>query len=239
MTLTETDRPAGTVATEAEKVCAVVPAHDEAGRVEATVRALRRIGHVAEVVVVDDGSTDGTAGAAERAGARVLRLGRNRGKGAALAHGVAATRASILLLADADLGSSAANLEAVLLPVLNGETDLAIAAPPRAGGPSGFGLVEALARWGIRRLAGRRMERPLSGQRAVRREVIDALPGFAPGFGVETAFTIGALRAGYRVIEVPCEIAHARTGRDPAGFAHRARQGLDVIRALTRGVTRR
>jgi glycosyltransferase involved in cell wall biosynthesis len=216
-----------------------VPAHDEAERVAATVGALRRIGHVAEVVVVDDGSTDGTAAAAEKAGARVLRLGRNRGKGAALAHGVAATRASILLLADADLGASAANLEPVLVPVVNGDADLAIAAPPQSGRRSGFGLVEGLARWGIRKLAGRRMARPLSGQRAVRREVIDALSGFAPGFGVETAFTIGALRAGYRVIEVPCEITHARTGRDPAGFAHRARQGLDVIRALARGVRRR
>src|SRR5262245_24313351 len=98
------------------------------------------------------------------------------------------------------------------------------------GHRSGFGLVEGLAGWGIRRSTGRRMDRPLSGQRAIRREA--GSMGFARGFGVETAFTIDALRAGYRVVEVPCEITHARTGRDPAGFAHRARQGVDVVRAL-------
>jgi glycosyltransferase involved in cell wall biosynthesis len=215
------------------------PAACEAERIAATITALRMIVDVSEVVVVDDGSRDTTAIEAERAGARVIRLGRNAGKGAALARGVAATNAGILLFVDADLRSSAANLRVVLRPVVAGEADLAIAAPPRAGGPSGFGFVEAFARWGIQALTGKTMERPLSGQRAVRRAVVDAARGFAHGFGVETAFTIDALRAGYRVIEVPCEITHAWTGRDPAGFLHRGKQGLDVARALASRAVRR
>jgi glycosyltransferase involved in cell wall biosynthesis len=212
------------------EIAAIVPAHDEAARVAATVAALRSIPGVAEVVVVDDGSTDGTDREAERAGARVLRFDRNRGKGAALDAGVAATEAPILLLSDADLERSAANLRSLLEPLIDGIADVAIAAPPRTRRRSGFGLVEGLAGWGIRRLTGRRFERPLSGQRAIRREA--ASIGFAAGFAAETAFTIDALRAGYRVVEVPCQITHARTGRDPAGFAHRARQGIDVARAL-------
>ena len=207
----------------------MVPAHNEAARVAATVAALRTIPDIDEVVVVDDGSTDATANQAERAGARVVRMSRNEGKGRALERGIAATEAPVVLLADADLGDSAANLHVILAPVLDGRADVAIAAPPGGDGPSGFGLVEGVARWGISRLAGRRMERPLSGQRALRRIVAGA---FASGFGAETAFTIDALRAGYRVVEVPCEISHARTRRDPAGFAHRARQGVDVTRAL-------
>ena len=239
MTITQTARPGVGADIEPGRVCAVVPAHDEEDRIAQTILALRAIDDVSEIVVVDDGSRDGTAREAERAGARVIRLGRNAGKGAALARGVAATNAGILLFADADLRSSANNLRAIVTPVLAGEADLAIAAPPRADGPSGFGLVEGFARWGIARLGGRRMDRPLSGQRALRREVIDALRGFARGFGVETAFTIDVLRAGYRVIEVPCEITHARTGRDPAGFLHRGKQGFDIARALGSRAVRR
>ena len=214
-------------------VVAVVPALNEARRVAATVHALRAIEGVGEVIVVDDGSTDDTAMLAKRAGARVLRLGRSRGKGNALSHGIAnAGPAEVYLLVDADLGDSARALRALLEPVMAGEIDVAIAAPPRGDGPSGFGLVEDFARWGVRKLAGSVMDRPLSGQRAIRREVVEAVGGFAHGFGVDAAFTVDALRAGYRVIEVPCEFTHAKTGRDPAGFVHRARQGLDVARAL-------
>jgi len=213
------------------RVAAIVPAYDDATRVAATVAALRPL--VDEVIVVDDGSTDGTATEAERAGARVMRLPANRGKAAALETGIDATDAPILLFADADLATSAANLHVLIDSVTNGDVDVAIAAPPR-GGPSGFGLVESLARAGIARATGRRLERPLSGQRAVRRKVLSDTRPFAARFGVETAFTVDALRAGYRVVEVPCEITHARTGRDPAGFLHRARQGWDVVRALAR-----
>ena len=213
-------------------VAAIVPAHDEEARVAATVDALRPI--VSEVIVVDDGSTDSTAAEAERAGARVVRLETNRGKAAALEAGIDATNAPVLLFADGDLATSASNLRALLEPVLTGGADVAIAAPPRTAGPSGFGLVENLARAGIARAAGPRFDRPLSGQRAFKREVLAVTRPFAPRFGVETAFTIDALRAGYRVVEVPCAISHARTGRTAAGFVHRARQGLDVLRALVR-----
>jgi len=221
------------------RVTAVVPARNESGRVGATVAALLGIEGVSDVVVVDDGSTDGSAAEAEAAGARVIRLPRSRGKGAALDEGVAATDAEVIMLVDADLAGSARALAAVLGPVLDGEADLAIAAPPRAGGPSGFGLVESFARWGIERLAARRLDRPLSGQRAVRREVLGSIGRFAPGFGVDTGFTLDALRAGYRVIEVPCSFTHAATGRDAAGFLHRARQGADVARALAVRTVRR
>ena len=234
MTPTE---PSGPGATGDRTVVAVVPAHNEATRVAATVRALRSIPEVREVVVIDDGSTDATGAEAERAGARVVRIPRNIGKGPALRRGFQATDAEVVLLADADLEGSATNLRALIAPVLDGRADVAVAAPPPAAqGPSGFGLVERLARWGIARRTGLTMRRPLSGQRALLREVVTAVGGFAAGFGAETGLTVDAVRAGYRVVEVPCEISHARTGRDVAGFVHRARQGIDVLRAL---VTRR
>jgi hypothetical protein len=72
---------------------------------------------------------------------------------------------------------------------------------------------------------------PLSGQRAIRRNVLDSVRPLAPGFGVEVAMTIDAVRAGFRVLEVPVAMEHAVTGRDVAGFLHRGRQGLDLLRA--------
>ncbi|HEX9696438.1 MAG TPA: glycosyltransferase [Actinomycetota bacterium] len=218
------------------RVVAIVPAYQEAGRVAPAVAALKAF--CDEIIVVDDGSTDATAHEAEIAGARVVRLDRNRGKGAALAAGIRAaqTRGDILLLVDADLAASASALRRLIAPVAAGEADLAIAAPAPSG-RSGFGLVERFARRGIAALSGAAMTRPLSGQRALRADLAERLT-LERGFGVETGMTIDAVRAGARVVEVPCEFSHARTGRDLAGFSHRAKQGLGVAGALARRVRR-
>ena len=211
-------------------VAAIVPARDEAARIADTVRALRGISDITEIIVVDDASGDGTADRAKDAGAAVVRLPRRKGKGGALRAGLAKTQAPVVLFIDGDLGRTAGIARRLLEPVLAGEADLTIAAPPPAGS-SGFGLVEGLSRRGIRALTGHSMARPLSGQRALRRDIL-ARARIAPRFAVETAMTIDALRAGFRVVEIPLEFEHARTGRDAAGFAHRARQGADVMLAL-------
>lgn len=214
-------------------IVAIVPAYNEAGRVAPVVAALRDF--CDEVIVVDDGSADATADEAHAAGARVIRSVRNRGKGAALTAGIAAAQAShadVLLFADADLASSATALQALLAPVAGGIADMAIAAPPPSG-PSGFGLVEGLARRGIRMLAHIDTLRPLSGQRAIRADLARHLT-LDQRFGVETGMTIDAVRLGARVLEVPVGFTHARTGRDLAGFTHRAKQGMGVAGALLR-----
>ena len=211
-------------------IAALVPARNEADRIQATVASLLSVDGLDEIIVIDDGSIDATAALAAGAGARVIRSTSNRGKGVALRAGLEATMADVVVLIDADLGSTAAVAGRLLAPITAGEADMTIARPPD-GAPSGFGLVERLSRWGIQRLCGATMQRPLSGQRAVRRDILDRF-GFAPRFGVETALTIDAVRAGFRVIEVPYPIEHAKTGRDMAGFAHRARQGIDVAAVL-------
>lgn len=212
------------------KIVALVPARNEVDRVGQAVRALREL--TDEVVVVDDGSTDGTASAALAAGATVLRLGRSIGKGGALEGALRRLPpADVWLFADADLGASARELRVVLDPVLSGRADLAIATfPPARGG--GFGLVKRGAARAIGALTGFRAAEPLSGQRAIRADVLAACRPLARGFGVETAMTIDALRAGFRVLEVPAALTHRPTGRSLRGFAHRARQGLDIALAV-------
>ncbi len=214
------------------KVVALVPAKDRADSIAATVTATRALRHVDSVLVVDDASEDSTADAARGAGAAVLRLGRNRGKGGALRAGVEASpSADVFLLVDADLGGTAASLQPLLDAVVADEADLAIGVLPPAAGRGGFGLIKKFARWGIGRGSGFFHREPLSGQRAIRANLLRATE-LAGRFGVEVAMTIDAVRAGARIVELPVEVEHRHTGRSLAGFRHRAGQGRDIARAL-------
>ena len=206
-------------------------ARDEAARLGATLDALAAAFPGATVLVADDGSRDATAAVARAAGALVVTASR-RGKGeaASLAARALPDAAPVVVLCDADLGSSAAELTALVRAVESGEGDLAIAAfRRRAGG--GVGIVLRASGRAIERGTGTRPRAPLSGQRALRREVLDSVLPFAPGFGMETGMTIDALRAGHRLVEVELDLEHRTTGRTPAGFRHRARQLRDVLRA--------
>ena len=216
------------------RILALVAARNEEDRIGSTIDAIRTIEGVDEIVVVDGASTDGTVAEARRAGARVLVAPSSiSGKGGALEGALERIEpAEIYLLLDADLGPSAKEGGVLLREVRSGTADLAIGVLPHQAGHGGFRLVKRTARTLIRRFAGFVAMEPLSGQRAVRMEVLDAVRPLAPGFGVEVAMTIDAVRAGFRVLEVPVAMGHAVTGRDLAGFLHRGRQGVDLLRAI-------
>jgi hypothetical protein len=214
------------------RIVAVVAAYERADRIGETVGALLGLDGVDRVVVVDDGSSDATAERAAAAGAFVERLPANAGKGAAVTAGVErAPDADVYLLVDADVGATAAAARALLSLVLAGDADMTVGVLPSAGGKGGFGLVKRLAAGGIARATGFRPRAPLSGQRAVRGELLRTMV-LADRFGLETALTIDALRAGARVVEVDVPMDHRHTGRRFAGFRHRAGQGVDILRAL-------
>ena len=232
-------------------VAVVVPALDEAERVAATVRAAWTVPHVRSVVVVDDGSRDDTGARAAAVGADVVRHVRTRGKAAALETGAARVAVldaaagagptagpdgeppAALLFVDADLGDSAAATAPLTVPVLQGEADMTIAVlPPQERPGGGRGLVVRLARAGIRDATGWEATQPLSGMRCITREAFESVRPLARGWGVETALTIDLLTAGYRVLEVPCDLHHRVTGSDWRGQLHRAAQYRDVLAAL-------
>lgn len=218
----------------------VIPAYNEADRIAETVRAATSVPGVSEVIVVDDGSVDNTAEQAAAAGATVLRLAVNRGKGAALARGLALARGEVIVLLDADVGETASEIARLLGPVLAGEADMAIARFPAPPTRRGLGLVRGVARWGLRLLTGQDFASPLSGQRAVRRAWLDGLP-LAEGFGVEVGLTVDLWRRGCRIVEVPVAMRHRETGMDLAGLRHRGRELLHILRALSQraGAVRR
>lgn len=218
-------------------VIVLMPAHNEAERISASVTAARSVCGVDRVIVIDDGSSDTTPALAVAAGAEVIVMPTNVGKGGALQAGLDAVRedADVLVLLDADLGSTAAEAELLIAPVRAGSADMTVAVLPRPAGSGGFGLVKGLAKRGIAALGnGFDSLAPLSGQRALDRAAWQAAEPFASGYGAEVALTVRVLRAGLRVAEVPVSMTHAATGKDIAGFAHRGRQFVHVLGALVR-----
>ena len=109
------------------KVAVVIPAYNEEKTVAQVVEAVRQSTVVAEVIVVDDGSTDQTARVAKEAGARVISLERNVGKGGAMKAGAEATDAEIVVYLDADLmGLTKDHVTSLAEPVINCEADIAL-----------------------------------------------------------------------------------------------------------------
>jgi len=234
-------KPDTAAALESGRLAVVIPAKDEAARIATTIRTAFTIEGVSLVVVVDDGSSDATAERALAAGAQVATHERNRGKAAAMETGAArvamldngADQPRALLFIDADLGQSAVAAGMLAEPVLAGEADMTIALiPPQATAGGGSGRVVRLARRGIKRATGWTATQPLSGTRCLSRPAFDAAVPLATGWGVETGLTIDLITAGYRVIEVPCELHHRVTGTDFGAQLHRARQYRDVWLAL-------
>jgi glycosyltransferase involved in cell wall biosynthesis len=210
----------------------VVAARNEADRITDTLRALDAAFPGGRVIVADSGSTDATAGLAEAGGAEVVRTSDGRGKGGAMTSAVepllGQAGTATIVLCDGDLGASARHLPPLAEAVEAAECDLAVAAFARKEG-GGFGVAVGFSRWAIRNLTGLQLRAPISGQRALRADLLPALVPFAPGFGVETAMTIDAARAGARVKEIELDLEHRATGRNLAGFVHRARQLADFV----------
>jgi glycosyltransferase involved in cell wall biosynthesis len=219
-------------------VAVVIPARNESDRIAATVRGAAGLPGVAIVLVVDDGSTDGTAAVAERAGASVLRHARSRGKAAAMETGAEAVRLleagrqHHLLFLDGDLAETAADAAALIEPVASGRADMTIAVFSNRVKQGGHGFVVGLSGAGIARATGWRPAQPLNGQRCLTRAAFEAARPLAPGFGAETGLTIDLLRKGMRVTEVEVPLGHRATGSDLRSQLHRARQFVDVARAL-------
>jgi glycosyltransferase involved in cell wall biosynthesis len=218
------------------ELAAIVAARNEADRIADTVRALREAFPGVRVWVADDASEDGTAEVAMAAGAEVVSRGRLHGKGANVSAAAEAALSvadppTLVLLCDGDLGASAARLAPLVEAVRRGECDLAVASFSRRVG-GGFGLALGFARWAIQRLCGQETEAPISGQRAMRVEVLRAVLPFAAGYGMEIGMTVDAVRAGYRLGEYEVDLEHRATGKSIRGFAHRALQLRDFLRAF-------
>ncbi|WP_417311584.1 glycosyltransferase family 2 protein [Ectopseudomonas khazarica] len=203
----------------------ILPAKNESAAISATVSGIRQHYPNAEVIVVNDGSTDGTATVAEAAGARVVHHPYSKGNGAAIKTGARAASGEIIVFMDADGQHDPADI-ARLLEVLEQGHDMVVGARQKGSQASfGRGLANGfynkLASW----MTGHRIEDLTSGFRAVRadkfREFLYLLPN---GFSYPTTSTMAFFRAGYSVAYVPIHAAqrigksHIRLLRDGTRF---------------------
>jgi glycosyltransferase involved in cell wall biosynthesis len=220
------------------EIAVVVSAYNEADRLGETLAAIGDAFPGARVLVADDHSDDATPEIAVAAGAELARAPRHVGKGGANTLAVrrllergGPEQMPTLVLCDGDLGGSARELPRLVEALERDEGDLAVASFARRVG-GGFGLAVGFSRCAIRRRTGGAVVpvAPISGQRALRPELVMHLLPFAPGFGMETAMTIDAHRSGFRLVEVELPLEHRATGRTPAGFLHRFRQLLSFAR---------
>jgi glycosyltransferase involved in cell wall biosynthesis len=207
------------------RVSVILPAKNEADGLRRTLPNLRALLPEAEVIVVDDGSTDATAIVAAEHGARVLASPYSMGNGAAIKRGARAAGGDVLVFMDADGQHDAADIPRLLEKIAGG-FDMAVGAR-HAGGQASVGrgaanaLYNRIASW----MTGHRIEDLTSGFRAVRadrfREFLHLLPN---GFSYPTTSTMAFFRSAYPVAYVPIEVAkrigrsHIRPLRDGARF---------------------
>ena len=219
-------------------VSVIIPAFNEQQNIKATIETIFNLKEVEEVIVVDDGSTDKTYQQAIKTEAKVFQLASNQGKGAALNQGVSKTNNDVFLLLDADLRESAIESKKLLMPVLEGKVDMTVAKFPPPKQKGGFGLVKTLATWSLKKITGQDFSAPLSGQRALTKDVIKEVSPFSSGFGVEVGLTVSAWQAGFKIEEIPVQMKHRFTNRDWKGFWHRGQQFKDIVVVLASTIRR-
>lgn len=211
-------------------VTAVLPAYNESGAIAEVVSgvrdALKGCAKTVEVLVVDDGSTDGTGEAARAAGAKVIRHPVNRGYGQALRTGIAAAKGDWILMTDAD--GSYPTSEIAKLFAHAPDFDLVIGA--RTGvhfwGSPWAALLRWIYLWVAGFIVGENVPDANSGLRLVRRSMLLSMgPVECLGFSYSTTMTLSFLQAGRFVKYVPIAFT-ARVGRS------KVRKWRDMLRTL-------
>jgi glycosyltransferase involved in cell wall biosynthesis len=195
------------------KLSVVVPVYNERATIERILELIQAVGIEKEIVVVDDGSTDGTreflVELAEQRdkNIRVFFQPENRGKGAAARHGFGEARGQIVLVQDADLELDPQDYFKLLAPIERGEADVVYGARFLRGRPRGERLSHYLGNRLLTRLSnlltGLELNDVWTCYKAMRREVLLSLDLREDGFSFEPEITARLARGGWRICEEP------------------------------------
>ena len=203
-------------------VSVIIPAYNEAARIGPVVREAGR--HADEVLVVDDGSDDGTGKVAGKEGARVLRQ-TNAGYIAAVKRGFREAQGDVVVTMDADGEHRAEDIPRLVAPIVNGEADLVLGARPHIARPS-----ERFLNW-LTRLRVKGISDTGTGFRALRRELAVRLE--LEGHCICGVSVLEPVALGARVTEVSIELRNIEKPRRIAWY-HVA-QALYILGWLLRG----
>jgi glycosyltransferase involved in cell wall biosynthesis len=191
----------------------IIPAKNEAAIIADVVSSVRSTCKNAEILVVDDGSTDDTAALAEQPGVTVIRHPVSLGNGAAIKAGARVARGDILIMMDGDGQHKPEDIPSLLSKLDQGYS-MAIGARD-SGSHAGIGRLAANGLYNVfaSMISGHRILDLTSGFRAVRADLLRKFLYLLPnGFSYPTTITMAFLRSGFPVIFVPIKAAE-RTGK--------------------------
>ncbi|CAN5129709.1 glycosyltransferase family 2 protein [soil metagenome] len=198
-----------------QPVTIFIPCLDEALTIGKVVDDFRRELPDAQIWVVDNGSTDGTAEIAAEHGARVL-FETRRGKGFAVRTALRRLDADIYIMVDGDDTYPAESVHELMKPVLSGRADMVVGSRRMAGTTSEFRPFNRLGNRIypalIRFLLRVRLTDILSGYRAMTRELVRTIPIAASGFEIEAELTVKTVERSLRIVEVPINLRSRPTG---------------------------
>ncbi len=188
------------------QVVVVIPAYQAAATIRDVITRTQATLPSAQIIVVDDGSTDGTGDAGRATRTTLITHPRNRGKGAALRTGIresTARGASVVVTIDADAQHPPEEIPRLLQPILEGRSDLVLGARKR---DQAMPISRRFTNWLSATLASRIGGQPVrdaqTGFRAFTREVAERVQPAGNRYEYEANFLLDALRAGFRVVSV-------------------------------------
>lgn len=193
------------------KLSVIIPVYNEAESIGTILKRVQNTGLASEIIVVDDGSADGTREALAKLegkdNVRVILHEKNQGKGAAVRTGLNAAKGEILLIQDADLEYDPRDYPALLKPLEEGIADV-VYGSRFLGGPRRVVMfwhmvANHLLTFMTNILYDTILSDMETGYKVFRRKVIEGMPLHAKRFDFEPEFTAKVLKRHYRIYEVP------------------------------------
>jgi polyisoprenyl-phosphate glycosyltransferase len=205
------------------RVIAIIPAYNEEKTIGDVLEVVKKTDIVDSIIVVSDGSTDGTVEVARSHGVHVIELKENLGKGGAMSAGMVSSESDIILFLDADLlGLTEAHVRSLVQPVMTGEAEMTLGLFDRGRLATDLALKVAPF---------------LTGQRAVRRSLLEQISDMEISrFGVEVAITRHIEHRGIPVKAVTLhDMSHVMKEEKMGlvkGFAARMKMYWEIVKSL-------